>query len=341
MADWLGGYSAGWDAYEVDPETWAASSPIGGMSAVEVVRDGTDDVPLIETGTMEFDGEPPFEWAWLCICMSAEQDGAERIPIATLLFERASTATDHQSPKSTMRGYSVLKPAADRRLARGAFAPAGCDGAQYAAMLLRACTPAPVVVEGSFTLSEDVVFDLGSTYLAAAWMVLRAADWCIQIDGEGVIYIRQKPAEPALELDRAHAGLLIPGVDCTLDLSEVPNRYIAVRDGETAIAANEDAELLASRPRRDRWVDMVDTSPVPVNGEDLLAYAQRRLAEESTVMREYSYQREFWPGVTPFSLVRASLAVHGVEGDLRVLKQTLACGKGIVISETSGEEVRV
>ena len=341
MADWLGGYSAGWDVYSIDPETWADSAKVDGIMSVSIARDGTDDTPLLETGTMQCDGEAPFEWSWCRIYMRAEQESAESIPMATLLFEKGKESTSHQAPVTELRGRSVLQPAADRKLSRGLYAASGIDGAAYAGRLLRACTPAPVVVEGSFTLVDDLVFDLGASYLSAVWQMLNAAAWCIQIGGDGTIYIRQKPTEPALELDKAHAGLLIPGVDMTLDLTEVPNRYIAVDNGKVATAENDDVDLPASYARRGRWVETVDSSPTRIDGETLEGYAQRMLAESSTVVREYSYTREWWPEVYPYSLVRATLSEHGIRGDLRVVKQDLACGKGVTVSETAWEEVRV
>lgn len=339
--EWRDGYSTEWCVFAVNADTWDDERRIDGIMEVSISRDGTDDVPLLETGTMKADSADPFDWSWCRICMRADQDGFERVPMATLLFEQGSTHTQFQAPTCELRGRSVLQPAADMRLAHGYYAPSGCDGAEFAANLLRECTPAPVNVEGSFSLVDDVVFDLGSTYLAAAWSVLQAADWCMQIDGDGTINIREKPKEPSLELDKAHAGLLIPGIDRTLDLTDIPNRYIAIQDGKSAIATNEDPNLLASYQRRGRWVDEVDTAPVPVDGEDLLAYAQRKLAEKSTVLREFSYIREYWPGVVPYSLVRATLPGHGIEGELRVMSQTLECGKGVKVSEKAGQEVRV
>ena len=337
--DWTGGYSAGWDVFTVDQETWADSGIVPNVMSVGISRDGTDSVPLLETGTMETDSAGPFDWSWCRIYMVASQNGSEREAMATLLFERGSTHTEAQSPTCSLTGYSVLKPAADRKLARGMFAAAGIDGAAYAARLLRECTPAPVIVEGSFTLVDDLVFDLGASYLDAAWQLVNAAGWCMQIDGYGRVYIRQKPDEPELELDRAHASLLIPGVDMTLDISDVPNRYIAVEDRQTAVAENDDPARIASHASRGRWVDFVDASPVRVDGEPLQRYAERKLSEKSIVLRSFKYSREYWPGVVPFSVVRGTLPDHGIEGTLRVLKQRLSCGEGVTIDEESAEEV--
>jgi hypothetical protein len=65
------------------------------------------------------------------------------------------------------------------------------------------------------------------------------------------------------------------------------------------------------------------------------------LAEKSTIVREFGYTREWWPDVMPHSLVRATLSEHGIQGDLRVMKQDLTCGKGVTVQETAWQEVRV
>ena len=339
MTDWLGTYSSGWDVCTVNQETWSTSERVDGIMSVSGTRDLTGGNQLLETGTMRYDAEAPFEWAWCRILMRAEQESAERVPVATMLFEKGNEHYSHRSMTGELRGRSVLQPAADRKLWRGAFAKAGVDGAAYAARLLRDCTPAPVVVEGSFTLVDDLTFNDGASYLSAVWQLVNAAGWCIQIDGMGTIYIREMPSSPALELDRAHAGLLIPGVDRTLDLTGVPNRYIAIRNGTTAIAENDDPNRPASYTRRGRWVEYVDKNPVRIDGETLQGYAERKLLEASTVVREYDYSREWWPDVFPYSLVRGTLPEHGIQGSLRVMRQNLACGMGLKVQEHSGQEV--
>ena len=259
----------------------------------------------------------------------------------TLLFEKASSRFEKNSRVSSANGRSVLQPVADRKLARGTFAAAGSDGAAYAGKLISQCTPAPVHVEGSFTLSDNIVFDIGASYLEAAWTVLKANDWCIQIDGRGEIYVRPKPSDVALELSMTTTGLLVPGVDDEFDIVDIPNRYYAINDDEVAVAENMDPESPVSYVSRGRWVDEVDEGPTLVDGEPLEAYAKRKLAEMSLVTRKYTYRREFWPDVFPFSRVRATIASNGIEGDLRVLQQDLECGKGVVVTETVGMEVQL
>lgn len=333
------GYTATWEVRTVDASTWSDSDTLSGVTSISISRDCTDDVPLLETGEMEFDGASEFGWAWCRIYLAAKQSGTEKYPVATLLFEKASTR--HEYGTSTMRitGRSVLQPAADRKLPYGTFAAAGTDGAAYAARLISECTPAPVVVDGSFSLAENIVFDLGSSNLKAAWQLLNAGGWCLQIGGDGTIYVRELPSEPELELSAVNAGLLIPGIDDDYSIIDIPNRYYAIDDDEMAVATNEDPESETGYQQRGRWVDEVDSSPSPLEGETLEAYAIRKLKEASTVTRTYSYDREWWPGITTYSLVRATLERNGISGLLRVRSQNLECGAGIVVSETVGEEV--
>ena len=339
MTDWLGGYSSTWEVRKVNPDTWEDGDILQGVRTVSVEKSSEGDAPTMESGSMTLDGDGTFDGTWYRVSMIASQEGKERVPIATLLFERASSHTEKQTVELECNGRSVLQPAADVKLPTGSYAPAGVDGAMFAAEAITQCTPAPVVVEGSFTLVDDLVFDVGCSVLEAAWQVLNAANWCIQIRGDGTITVKAKPTEPSLELSKANAGLLIPGVDDDYNISEIPNRYYAVDDDKVAMAANEDASSAVSYPSRGRWVDEVDTSPSLIDGESLDMYAQRKLIEASTVLRKFSYGREWWPDVYPFGIVRASLAREGVQGDLRVISQSIECARGAKVSETAGMEV--
>jgi len=338
MTDWQRGYTAGWEVYEVNRDTWADGDRIDGILSVDVNKSCTDTSPKLEEGSMDVMADS-FGARWCRIYMTAEQAGIERHPIATLLFESASSRFDHQARTIKAEGRSVLQPAADVKMTRGSFAAKGTDGAAFAGRLIASCTPAPVTVEGSFMLGDDVVFDIGSTNLDAAWMLLDAGGWCMQIDGRGEIHIRKKPDQPALELSGANVGLLIPGVDDEFDISEVPNRYIAIDDDNVEIATNEDPESATSYQSRGRWVDELDESPVLIDGEALAVYAQRKLSEKSTVTRTYRYQREYLPDLNLYDLVRATVPENGIEGVLRVRSQDLQCEHGVVVTEAVEEEV--
>lgn len=333
--DWSGGYTAQWRVRRVDPDTWVGVDTLSGVDSASIDRayDST-----IESGRFSATvsvGETIDE-GWYRLEMLASKGASyEHVPVATLLLSSTESVYERGAQKVTLTGRSVLAPASQRIFTDGEYAPKGVDGGAYVSDLLQACTPAPVVVHGSFTLDDYIVFDLGSTYLSAVWDILNAADWCMQIRGDGTIDVLPMPTEPALVLDNAGAGLLMPSVNVSADATEVPNVIIVTNGIETVRAVNDDPNSATSTVSRGRRIEQLIQNPVRVNGETLTAYANRALSELSSVERSYSYQREWWPDVFPYSIVRGRLSSSGLYGDLRVKSQTLACGRGILVSETA------
>lgn len=333
--DWAASYGCTWRVSVVDAATWASSSALDGAHGGSVKR--TADGALLESGSVDLGGaDVPSGEFWGRIEMLAD-DGVhvERHAVATLLFEPSGSTRRRGWADTAVDGRSVLAPAADMAVPDGSYAPAGSDGAQRAARLLRACTPAPVSVEGGFELASAVVFDPGASYLDAAWQVLDAAGWCIQLDGSGRVTVREMPASPALVLDTSGARLLSTSVEVDDGLSGAPNRYIAVADGVTATAADMDPSRRTSYPARGRWVDEYDKSAKPASGETLQAYAERKLAEALGAATR-SYTRAWVPGVTVYDVVRGNLPGAGLSGDMRVTSQSLSLGKGIDVDEECG-----
>lgn len=344
MIDWSAGYSSSWRLFRVDPATWADAEQVSGVTSVRIERDGSGDAPTIERGSLEFDmgvGET-LATGYYRLVLTASQGGAvERVDVATLLCESGTGDADRGVVPMVVTGRSVLHPASVAHLTAGSYAPMGYDGAQYAAELLRGSINAPVHVAGgaSFTLDQHVVMDAGCSVLEAAWLVLKAGNRVLAIDGRGEVTVMAMPTVPALTLDHAHARLMHTGVTQGVDLSDVPNRFVAVDGNQVATATNDEPASPVSTVSRGFVSDVFDKSPKRVNGETLDAYAARRLSELSTVTETREYSREWWPDVTPFSLVRGSLASVGLDGDMRVMRQSLTCGKGIVVEEGANREV--
>lgn len=340
--DWTRGYSCEWRVMRVDPDTWADAGTVGGFDSATVTRelDGTMErasLTLAATGT---DRLPE---SWYRLVMTAIQGGStERADVCTVWCNATEDRLAHGMVEREVTGRSVLWPVSAAVMPIGSYAPAGTDGARWAAQQISSRTPAPVTVAGGFTLDSHVVFDQGTSALDAVWQVLDAGGFTIMLDGYGNVTIAPMPTEPSLVLDAANARLLQPEATAALDWSEVPNRYVAVVGGRTAEAVNDDPASVTSTVARGFVVDAdntPDTSPVMVGGETLGSYCARRLAELSVVRDEHTYSREWWPGVFPGSLVRGSLGSVGIEGDLRVTAQQLTCARGIVVEETAGREV--
>ena len=343
MIDWAAGYSATWRVTEVDPVTWADSGEVTGVRSVSIERSAQEEAPLLESGTvtMDMDVGEPFRERYLRVVMVAHQSGmAERVDVATLLCSATSGQIGHGAESRELVGHSVLWPASTRRPSAGTYVPKGADGAAWVADALRACLVAPVVVDGSFALEDAVVLDVGTSVLDAVWSVLNAGGYCLQVDGNGTVRVLKRPTEPNLSLEDAGARLLHNGIRASMDMSQVPNRYVAVDGSVVAEAVNDDPNSVTSAAHRGYSVDMVDTSPTRRAGESLYAYALRRLEEESVVRDSRSYTREYWPGVLPLSVVRGTMESVGTNDDLRVVRQSLTCDKGIVVAEEAESEVR-
>lgn len=337
--DWGAGYSSEVKVYRVDAGTWEDAGELPGVSGVRVERSAS---ARMESGSFAIDVEPgaPFAEGYYRIAALCDQgQGVERVDVATLLCSAVSGDVDRGASALSVEGRSVLAPADDTRLQAGEYAPAGCDGAAFAASLLRRACACPVSVDGSFTLDSNVVFDIGSTLLGAAWDVLGAGGFCMQIDGRGEVRVLPLPDEPSLVLDSAGARLVVPGVGWDMDYSGVPNRYTAVEGAAIATAVNDDPNSPVSTVARGRYVDVVDKSPRRVNGETLAAYAARKLRGASVVGRTRTYTREFWPGVHPYSIVRGSLESAGLGGDMRVESQGVDLSHGISVTEKASEGV--
>lgn len=338
MIDWTQAYGVDWRLVEVDADTWASGNAISYVQSVTVNRDCTDDYPLLETATLELThGTESFAPGYYRLEAMFYQGGVkERQALMTMLCESDSGTRNHGRIDLEVDGLSVLQPAKDRHLLAGEYVPKGANAPQRAAEYLKRCVKAPIEIQGSFIIDDYLVLDADISYVKAAWIILDAADWCMQIRGDGTIVIKEKPKDPELVLDKVNAKLVMPEMTFEKDLSDIPNMYIAVDQGVTAVARNDDPDSATSTVTRKRVIDEIDRSPVRINGETLDAYAKRMLEKRSTIVKTRRYSREWWPEIYPFTVVRGTLSQEGLVGDMRVLTQSFKCGNGVLVSETAG-----
>lgn len=330
--DWNSSYSAEWRVYRVNRDTWADREQVSNVDSVSLTRTASGN--LLESGSLSVSGE--FESDYYRVAMIAEQGGETvRVNICTLLFDVKGGNGISQTPN----GYSVLFPASTTAVLPGQYAPAGIDGAQYAAQLLRSSINAPVQVDGSFTLNDHIVHEIGGGVLDAVWAVLDAGNFVMQIDGSGIVHILPKPTETVLMLTSNNATLTDDDRGFVEDTSSVPNRYIVIDGSNETRVVNDDPNSRVSTVSRGFFVDQVDDSPMPINGETYAAYARRMLEQASTLKDERTYTREFSPNVFIYSLVNASL--DDMSGNYRVMSQNLTCDNGITVAEKATKEVKL
>lgn len=325
--------SARWKVRTIDEDTWTPGGEVDGIDSVTVSRSTNDSAPLLESADMDYTGE--LEEGYMRV-EEQMSDGTSR-PIATMLFSPDDSTWSHGTWSGTATGYSVLLPASERRFSPGEYAPKGVDVAAWCASILRSDIDAPVVSEGHVALGEHAVFDLGTTHLDGVWKVLDSVGWCLQIGCDGTVNIRELPSSPSFVADRSAESLLMPKVDRSLPVFDVPN-VLKVYDGEQeAIARNEDPSSATSIPSKGREVEAdPEESPTRREGETLRQYADRRLSEISEVYEKYDVEREWVDGVVPYDIVRSNLQRCGVTGDFRVMSQTIECEAGIKVGETWG-----
>lgn len=339
MINWFEGYTCRWSLFAVDSLTWADGEEVTGFQSAKITRSA--DGALIESGSLEFDGEPPAAGYYRLVLTARQPSGYERVEVATLLVQSTNANINYRTQSGTANGYSVLYPASKKRLVDGAYCPAGVDAAQYVADLLRTAINAPVTVDTSFYLNSPIVHDFGAPVLDAAWEVLNAANAVLTIDGNGTVHVRAMPNNSVLDLDATNARLVVPGVKQTLNLANVPNHYVSAGEFETAEVWNRDPASIVSTISRGYEVTQVDTSPKPTNGETLEAYTVRKMREASTVGERVTYDREYTPGVGVYDVVNGSAAVIGLDGLARVVKQSLDCSHGILITEETERAVHL
>ena len=344
--DWGRGYTSLWRVFRVDTSTWADGSEVRGVTSVSVERnDGSTD-QLMESGSFTVDTATTdrFEPGYYRVVLYPQQNGiADRVDVTTLYCQSGHGDTAKGRTSHSVTGDSTLYPASVAKLATGSYFPEGAGCMRESARMLASCVAAPVSVdsESDPVLSQNVVYDDGTTVLEAVRLVLDSCGCVIQVHGDGSVHLLRRPVEPSLVLDRANARMLEPNVSYDYDLSDVPNRYYARQGEYLEVAVNDDPNSEVSTVTRGYAHDEYDGSAVRVDGETLYGYACRMLEERSVVQDKRTYTRKWWPDVYPGDVVRGSMPSVGLDGDLRVIRQSLDCGHGIRVTEESAKEARL
>jgi len=213
--DWNHGYSTTWRVSKVDAGTWEPCGELVGVESITVERDGSDESPMLESAAVAvtMPAAEPFAPGWHRVYADVVQGSySESVPISTFWLDSARESWSKGVRRDELSGSSVLRQAAVAKVGNGSYALNGVDGADLAARMLSACIDAPVSIIGGFVLTRNIVFDLGSSVLEAAWAVLREGGYCLEINGHGDVAVKPLPDEPALVLDREGARILLPGV---------------------------------------------------------------------------------------------------------------------------------
>ena len=343
--NWFRSYTSEWELVPIDPGGWVEMEPLDMVRSFRFNANGDDDVPLLHSGSISIDTyeeDPPPGWYKIKGRLLSPSGDVVTYPMGVLVCESNDYTYDYGLNRLTMPGKSVLFPAKDKYMANGAFIPRGFSGAEWCAMMLQSCTPAPVriVEDEDFIISRNYVFDNKTSVLKAVWNVLDGARWVMQIDGNGQITILPKPQYPVVRFEEEALSLFHPGLGRSTPISDVPNVYVCNYGNRHVRIVNDDPESIVSTVSRGYSKEVVDNDPMLINGEDVEHYAMRMLEEASTLVQTYSYRREVWEDTAPFDL--AYYNIPGFVGEARVLTQgfDLESG-GVQIDEIVGKEVKL
>ena len=321
--------ATGWRVRRIDEATWLPADVVDGVESVSIRRSTGKDAPLLESASLDVTGL--LDEGYYRVEMA---DGGIWTSVATMLFSPENPEYSKRAWGGGNSGRSVLAPASEKRFEPGSYAPRGADGAEWIAARLAECIVAPVETIGTFSLSEHAVFDIGASYLDGIWKVLDAVGWCMQVSGEGVVTVREIPAEPKMTVSES-SGILMPGISRTPIPVDTPN-VLRVYDGDDmAEAVDDDPESPTSVQARGRVIEAVEDGPTRREGETLQQYAERRLAELTDVYETYSVRREH-AGMLPYDIWDSNLPEPGLCGLFRVTDQAIECERGVTVEEKWG-----
>lgn len=327
--------------------TWDDMPPntaIRGVVSASVSKQAGSGSNLIDSATLSVSSDISYEFEEGWYRLEATYLGEEnrRIPIGTFYMYPVSDTVRGNHKVTSVNGTSVLTPLTERKVLSGDYVAKGASASDKVRRLINDAMPnIPVEVFGSFTLNEYYVFDPGQKYLDIVWGLLDKADWCLQITSNGTIKVKPRPDTPSLILGQDRKSLLKNDINRSYDRSAIPNRLKVIDQyGQEYVVENHQPGSKTSYEARGRWIDVVDTNPQQKDGETTPAYARRQLELASTWAYTYTFDSHWIDDVVPYDIIRATLPNEGVEGDLRVLGQTIQCGTNLSINWSVGREVK-
>lgn len=199
-------------------------------------------------------------------------------------------------------------------------APAGSNVvALVAGLILSTGERVDAIEPGPEVLTSAMVFEPGTTKLKIVNELLDAANYfSLWVDGWGqfrVTKYREPAARPVAydaltPFTRGPRSLMAPDWTRARDVYSVPNRYVAVSQGDgdaeglVATAVNDDPASPFSYTARGRWVTQVEEGVEATSQASLQAYADRKLLAASGVSSRIEVHHAYLPDLRVNSTVR-------------------------------------
>ena len=334
--NWNNGFSASYYGTVVDVHSWLDTTddgkPLFDIMGGSISRSVTS---LRESADIDCRNRRPKGEQWVRIYLNTRQGGSnEHTALFTGLAVSPQREINGNIEDNALECYSVLKPCEDVLLSRGWYAPAGTSGATLVQSLLRATTPAPVIVQGeSPRLMSHIVAENEENHLSMADKILNAMGWRLKILGNGTIVICELAREQSAMFDAIENDSIRPQLKVTDDFYFCPNVFRATSGDVSAEARDESPTSPMSIPNRGREVWASEGSVNLSDSESLGDYARRRLKELQQHAMSVEYTRRYNPDVLVTDIVRLNYPKQDVSGLFVVTSQKITLGFGAETSE--------
>lgn len=331
--DWKKGFSAAYYMTIIDRDTWRDIERIE-ITGGSVSRTDSNLMESADINCVKYDkGEQ-----WVRLYLDAKQNGANVAHTALFTGLATSPASDinGQLITNSLECYSVLKPADDVPVKRGYFVAQKSDVPYLIKNELLTDTPAPIVIDGQApTLQKMLLAENNETKLSMAIKLLTAINWRFRITGDGTIHICPKEQDPVASFDALETDVVEPQISVEYDWFKCPNVFMAVIDGVTYTARDDDPNSPLSVINRGREIWKIEESPALNTGETATQYVKRRLKETQTAVMKVSYNRRYYPDITVGDRIKLNYPAQGITGTFQITSDNFSLNYGATVNENA------
>ena len=332
--NWESGYTSKYYVRIVDPYSFGDREKID-ITSGSIDINSTDS--LLQSASFDCETFNNDSEKWIRIYVDAYQNGnVSHIPLFTGLASSQKTDIDSATTTQNVQCYSVLKPADDILLDIGWYAPKGRDGTDIIKNLLSVIN-APIVIEPTADkpiLKKHILAENGETNLSMVMAILDEIQWRLTIDGSGTIELSSIDYDPVRTIDHLKDDIIETKISIENDWFDCPN-VIRVTSSEDTMAIYKDYDPLSKysivNRNREIWIEE-DCSSLSEN-DTLTDYARRKLMEKQNAMTKLSYSRRFIPNIDVTDVIRLHYPKQGIEGDYRIVSQSISLDYSIKVSE--------
>lgn len=357
MPDWTKSMEQSYEYYTVEPTTLADLKRLDVVKSASFTRDADSET----LGSATIDVTDSFGETYIRGYLKTIQNGiTEKHPLGTVLVQTPSSSFNGKIMNVSMDSYTPLIELKEKRPPLGYTVRKGAKIMDAAYRIISENARAPVNkvepkysinadgerIDISPTLQYDFVANTDDTWLSFVIDLIKNAEYELGLDALGhILFLPIQDVaslQPVWTYDDGNSSILYPDITVSHDLYGIPNVVEVIYSYGTqyreAIAINDDPNSPTSTISRGRIIPYRVTDPSLsgyVTPEQIQAYAERVLREQSTMVYTISYTHAYCP-VRIGDCVRLNYTKAGLIGvKAKVISQKISCTPGCPVSETA------